>query len=133
MNLIKKSIDNNEYKELIKFILNLDSYAILNSIKDKKSKLIKSTRIIIQNLENRNYFKFIYYQYKKNFNILIDKSLYSPTYQLNLIIDFLKIILITNRKHNIIFYSKRNKLIFNDIMKNSGENFNLKNRILLKI
>ena len=67
MNLIKKSIDNNEYKELIKFILNLDSYAILNSIKDKKSKLIKSTRIIIQNLENRNYFKFIYYQYKKKF------------------------------------------------------------------
>ena len=133
MNLIKKSIDNNEYKELIKFILNLDSYAILNSIKDKKSKLIKSTRIIIQNLENRNYFKFIYYQYKKNFNILIDKSLYSPTYQLNLIIDFLKIILITNRKHNIIFYSKRNKLIFNDIMKTNGENFNLKNRILLKI
>ena len=87
-NLIKKYIDNNEYKELINFILNFDSYAILNSINDKKSKLIKSTRIIIQNAENRNYFKFIYYQYKKNLNILIDKSLYSPTYQLNLIMIF---------------------------------------------
>ena len=173
--LIKKYIDNKDYKELIKFILKLDSYElemisknnknlfqendnsklfyfikrfisnsilldceelneILNSIiNDKKSKLIKSIRIIIQNLENSKLFYFYFYnQYKTNLNTLIDKSLHSPKDQSDLITDFLKTILITNRKHNKILDRKRNKLILNDIIDNSGEDFNLENRDLLK-
>ena len=176
MNLIKNYIDNKDYKELIKFILNLDSYEletisknnknlfqendnsklfyfikrfisnsilldceelneILNSIIiDKKSKLIKSIRIIIQNLEKSKLFYFYFYnQYKTNLNTLIDKSLYSATEQSNLITDFLKTILITNRNHNKILNRKNNLLIFNGVIENSEEDFNLENRDLLKM
>ena len=106
-------------------------YEILNSIDGEESNLIKIIRIIIQN--NKLFYNYYYNQYKKFLNILIDKSLHSTIYQSNIIIDFLKTILITNRKHNIILNNKRKKLIFNKIMKNSGEDFNLENRKLLKM
>ena len=137
-NLIKKHLENKDYKELIKIILKLDSYElemiskinknllekndsnnklfyffkrfisnsilldceelyeILNSLNDKKYKLIKSIRIIIQNLENNKLFYFYFYnKFKINLNSLLEKHLKD---QSNLIVDFLKTILISNRK-----------------------------------
>ena len=174
-NLIKKHLENKDYKELIKIILKLDSYElkmisklnknllenndsnklfyfvkrfisnsilldceelyeILNSSKDKKNKLIKSIRIIIQNLENNKLFYFYFYnKYKINLNTFLDKHLFSPKDQSNLIVDFLKSILISNRKNNIFLNREKNKQIFNGVVENSGEDFNLENRELLKI
>jgi len=175
-NFIKKYVENKDYKELIKFIIKLDSYElemilknnkdilknnnssnklfyfikrfisnsilldceelyeILNSSSDKKIKLIKSIRIIIQNLENNKLFYFYFYnKYKINLKKLLDNNLYSQEDQSNLIVDFLKTILITNRKHNIFLNREKNKEIFNEVVENSGEDFNLENRELLKM